>query len=208
MTLRYWPTSLPQRPMRNGLNGGRLGNLHAFQPERGPDITRPIGTGSSEQFGLSLPPLSSQDFKVFDDWYQGTLGQGSHSFIWRHPFTLAVRWCKFDVSGGRGYSLAPWGRRKVVVGFQIFVQPAIPWFADYIPAGVSRVPYFVADYANGVYGIDGKTVAASALPTIAGTFWVQRTTTTEITEAQETLVAAEIPASAPGTTTKIIGFET
>lgn len=201
----FWPLELRQCAMRQGQQGTRVGYRHAFEPERGEPIMRPRGTGSLERFALSLPPMSPAQFDVFDAWFQSDLGQGSARFIWRHPITRSVRWFKM-VPGARGYDMVPWASGRVLVGFEVLVLPGTPWFADYVPAGVSRVPYFVADYGEGVYGIDGSPVPASDLPGIAGTYLVERTTTTAVTSAVETLVATDIPATAPAGTTKIIGF--
>lgn len=207
MAVAFWPTSLPQIPQARSFRGGPQDNRVAFQPMAGVPITRPRTTGMVKQITAVFRQLTWSQFETFEGFVATDINQGSSSFIWRHPVGGDPRWWR--LAGGETlYQEEHLENGRVNVSLALYLQPAIPWFADYIPAGVSRVPYFVADYANGVYGIDGKTVAASALTTIAGTFWVQRTTTTEITEAQETLIATDIPASAPGTTTKIIGFET
>lgn len=206
MSVAFWPTSLPVRPLTN-YSGGFVDDRASFSTDQGEPIERPLTTDAPEVYDVTLRVLSKAQYAIFKAWFKDDLRRGPKRFIFRDPVTDNPVWCKM-IKGNPPYQIMPAsGGQYLGVRFQMMLLPGTPWFADYIPADSCRVPYFVADYGEGVYGIDGQTVAASALPTIAGTYWVQRTTTTAITEAQETLVATDIPASAPAGTTKILGFE-
>ncbi|KRS17534.1 hypothetical protein XM52_13745 [Roseovarius indicus] len=169
-------------------------------------MERPLTTAAPEVFNVTFRVLTLDQYATFKTWYETDLRFGVNRFIFRDPLVRRPVWFKM-LGGDPPFQVSASGGKYVNLQARLMRLPGVPWFSDYIPSGVCRVPYFVADYAEGVYGIDGQTVAASALPTIAGTYWVQRTTTTSITEAQETLVATDIPATAPAGTTKILGFE-
>jgi hypothetical protein len=207
MTVAFWPTTLPVRPLTS-YSGGPMDDRASFSVDIGDPVERPLTTDTPEVYDVTLRVLSKAQYAIFKAWFRNDLTRGVKRFIFRDPVTDSPIWCKM-LKGNPPYQVSPAsGGQYLGIRFKMMLLPGTPWFQDYIPANSCRVPYFVADYANGVYGIDGKTVAASALPTIAGTFWVQRTTTTAITEALEELEATDIPASAPGTTTKILGFAT
>ena len=206
MSLAYWPTSLPQKPLTS-YSGGFMDNRASFQGDIGAPMERPLTTGVPEVFDVSFRVLTREQYAIFKEWYKTDLNHGINRFIFRDPLTQEPVWFKI-LKGSPPYQANASGEQYVSLSAKMMLIPGKPWFADYIPACVCRAPYFVADYEGGVFGINGKTVAASALPSIAGTYWVQRTTTTAITEALEELEATDIPASAPGTTTKILGFAT
>lgn len=200
MSVNYWPVSLPQGPAP-GFDFSPQDVLTTFDPVVGTPLSRPRTTASP--FMTEMEWLLQDDqIATFHTFFHTTLAQGSQTFVMRDVTNCDVRWWRFLGP----YSRSILTRAQARVRARVMMLPGTPWFADYVPAGVSRVPYFVADYANAVYGIDGETVAAADLLTIAGTYLVERTTTTAVTTATETLVATDIPATAPGTTTKIIGF--
>jgi len=202
MAVQFWPTSLPQS-VQMGFSAQAGDARHVFESDVGEPISRPRTTGAIEAYEAAIT-LTGDDIAAFSTFFHTDLSQGTQRFIFRDPDDGAVRWWKFAAPPRRQVPIS----RVAQISMSLLKLPGTPWFADYVPAGVSRVPYFVADYANAAYGIDGETVAASALPTIAGTYLVERTTATAVTSAIETLVATDIPATAPGTTTKILGFET
>ena len=206
MSVPFWPTSLPQKPLTS-YSGGFMDNRASFQSDTGEPMERPLTTGVPEVYNVTFRVLTLDQYAIFKEWYRTDLNFGVKRFIFRDPLVRQPVWFKL-LRGDPPYQVTATGGQYVNLQARLMRLPGTPWFASYIPAKSCRVPYFVADYANGIYGIEGKTVAASALPTIAGTYWVQRTTTTAITEALEELEATDIPASAPGTTTKILGFST
>lgn len=206
MNVAFWPTSLPQKPLVS-YSGGFMDNRASFIPQVGAPIERPLTTGAPEIYDVSFRSLTLSEYGTFKAWFKTELGLGVKPFIFRDPLTQEPGWYKI-MKGDPPFQVRALGGQYVSLQAKMMLLPAAPWFASYIPKNSCRAPYFVADYANSIYGIDGKTVPASALLTISGTYWVQRTTTTAITEAQEALVATDIPASAPGTTTEILGFAT
>ena len=206
MSVAYWPTTLPQIPQARTFSGGPQDPRASFQPMHGAPIERPAVTGMTHLITAVFRQLSWVQLSRFETFVETDLAQGTAKFIWRHPVSSEPRWWRIARAGGRLYQVDHMENGRVNVSLGLYLMPSAPWFADYIPKGVSRVPYFVADYDNAIYGIDGAKVANTDLPTIAGTYLVERTTTTAVTFETETLVATDIPSSAPAGTTKIIGF--
>lgn len=213
MTPKFWPMTLPQYPTPDLADG--IENVRrSFPSDAGPGISRPKITTAMRPYRLEFY-LEEDQIDDFDGFYEDALAQGTKQFIWRDPISDDPYWWKFPVDQGRTFSRRFVTKKQAFVSFVLLRLTAPVWFSDYIPAGVSRVPYFVADYGSGgasgsgtpVYGIDGETVPASELPSIAGTYFVERHTTTAITRQVETLVAGDVPATAPADTNKIIGFE-
>lgn len=206
MAVPYWPESLPQMPERD-MSDGIEDVRQTFQPDIGSGISRPKATAARRFLSLEFI-LASNQIADFTSFYEDTLTQGTKRFIWRDPIDGLPYWWRFPVGQGEAFKRRFMLKTLASISLRLARETASVWFASYIPDNVSRAPYFVADYDNAVYGIDGETVPASDLPSIAGTYWVERYTTTGITQAEETLVAGDIPASAPAGTTKIVGFDT
>lgn len=196
----FWPDTL-KGGLGYGLPFSPVDVRAQFEPDLGEPISRPRTTGAPF---IAQPTFTLQDDEigVFEDFYADDLKQGSLSFAYRDVITGNVRLWKFMGVYSRQYLT----KRVATVSASIMQLPGVPWFAPYVPEGRSTVPYFVADYANSVFGIDGLLVAASALPAIEGSYIVERTTTALITRGVETLTAGDIPATAPAGTTKIVGY--
>lgn len=203
MTYPSWPTDLPQSPLI-GYEAGPADVRAAFTPDVGEEILRPRTTGAIHEATASFI-LQGAEIASFETFFATTLKQGSLRFAMREPSTDDVRIWK--VAGGQTYRKRYLLSDIVSIELQLIRLPAIPWFAPYVPASVSTVPAFVADYANDIYGIDGVKTAASAMPTIEGTFDVTRTVLgVPATVEDDVITAGEIPATAPTNTTLIVGF--
>ena len=177
----------------------------AFQPEAGGPIARPRGTGAIANVPLSFLVSEAQQ-ATFEAWFKDDIALGSTRFIYRFKPGGVVRWFIF-ASGESPYQLDfdryPHNRLTM----NLVRLPQIPWFASYVPANSSRAPAWVADYDGGVYGVGADKIAASALPLIAGSYYVTRITTSGTTSGNETLIAGDITEAQPVGTNTIIGFE-
>ena len=81
-----WPTSLPQRPLRNGFGGSIESGRVSSQPEHGPQQYR-------RRFTATEDPLNATYRMTFDQWqtvknfYKNTTANGSLPFDWPEPMT-------------------------------------------------------------------------------------------------------------------------
>lgn len=200
----YWPTGIHQGILID--YSGREADTRAVFETVGGPIARPRTTGGIATFSAKPVPMEQDKFDIFEKWVSNDLRGGSLAFCLRDPIGNVPRMWKID-SGEGLYSIGIVGARMVQVSMNIVRLPARPWFGPYVPEGVSRVPDFVADYAEGVYGIGGKPVPAALLPSIAGDYLTVTTDATTVTRTTETLAPGDIPATAPAGVTSIVGFK-
>jgi hypothetical protein len=200
MSYPYWPNDLPGPATDLGYSPQDV--RVSFEPDIGAPIDRPRATGAPYVLAPTWT-LEGSQIASFATFFDVTLAKGTQTFCMRDPINQTPRRCRF--LGGtyqRQFLLKSVAR----ISAQMMILPGDPWFAPYVPTGSSRVPDFVADYAGAVFGVEGLSKPASAVTAISGNYLVERTTTTQVTTAQETLEAGDIPATAPSGTTKIIGF--
>lgn len=200
MSTPYWPKTLP---VSYGVDLERtVVDVRAeFEVDVGEPISRPRTTGAPY---MANPKWYMTDVQVqaFEQFYETTLAQGSRKFIMRDILRDTVRWWKFT-----GPARAPYSSRNfAVVSANVLIFPHVPWFGSYVRNGESVVPSFVADYENDVYGIEGVRKTAADLPTIEGTYYVVRVTTSGTTEGEETLTAGDITEAQPAGTLRIVGY--
>lgn len=200
MTIPYWPETLPQSP-QTGLDLSPQDVRATFTPAIGEPVSRPRTTGAPFIADAEWV-FSGDQIGTFEAFYANDLGQGSQRFAMRDPISDELRMWRFIDTYRRQFPVK-WVAR---VQAKIMRLPGAPWFAPYGRAGLSTVPAFVADYGSGFYGIDGAKATAADMPGISGTYLVRRTTTTTISEGQETLVAGDITAAQPAGTVKIVGY--
>lgn len=199
--IAYWPETLPQAPA-NGFTFAPLDVQATFQPAVGPPISRPRTTGAPME-GQAGFTLINDQIQTFETFYGDTLAQGTVRFVLRDSVgDTGLRYWRFIGVYTRRFSL----KNIATVQAKILMLPGVPWFAPYGREGLSVVPSFVADYDEGVYGIDGVKGPASDLPSIAGTFLVRRITTASVTTGQETLTAGDITEAQPSGTLSIVGW--
>jgi len=204
----YWPTTVPDCPERYRATGGPIEARAAFQPERGPEITRAATTARWEEWTVPMSPFTLAQFNAFEAWFDNDLTRGAKSFAWRHPVTGVIGLWRFK-SGQRPYDVSQTAKGYVLVSFTALRQPGTPWWAPYVRPNENRVPKVVADYAGSVFGVDGIRTAASAVAAVAGTFDVYTTATPSgiVTEQLARVVTAgQIPATAPGGVSRIVAF--
>lgn len=209
MTIQHWPLGIPQKPAAGRVSGSVVDTRAEFGTDAGVPITRPRTSGAPELFQVTLVPMLNQgEFDVFRRWVASDLGQGASRFVWRDPLTNEVRFFKLAGGERRLYQVERIETRpaRTRVQMTVMMLPGVPWFADYVPQDSSRVPDFVADYGEGVYGVAGKKVAASALEDIAGEYFTVTTDAAAVTRKVETLTAGDIPETAPAGVSSIIGF--
>lgn len=197
--IKYWPEGLPQSP-ETGMDMSPVGVLAEFAPDVGASIARPRTTGAPMIAEMSWVFEDGQ-IADFSEWFK-SLGQGAQKFAMRDVPMDAVRLWRFMSPYRMRFLLK--GRARVSA--RVMMLPGEPWFAPYNREGLSSVPSFVADYENGIYGIDGVKGVASDMPNIAGTFLVRRTKTWQVTFGQETLTAGDITQAQPPLTLRIEGF--
>lgn len=203
-----WPASLPQTPRRGSFQGGPRDERAAFTPDVGPDILRGQVTAETGLFEAVFPALDPAQVTTFETFARVTLARGTAQFAWRDPVTgLAFAWR--IARGERLYDLAPRGARLTDVSLRLVRMPGPPWWQPYAtPGDVLRLPFVVADYAAGVFGVDLSRVPAAAVADVSGTFDLFTTDTDGLTGVlpAEVVTAGDIPATAPSGIARIVGY--
>lgn len=201
-TIPYWPLDAAyQLPPDLAAVDFRA----SFQPTAGAPIARPRGTGAIAQ--VNLPYLiSDAQQATFETWFKDEIALGATRFVYRMKPMGDVRWFIF-AADTTPYQFGYGDYPHIRLSCALVRYPQIPWFSDYVIAGESRTPAWVADYDGGVYGIGADKVAASALPTIAGSYYVTRITTGGTSSTNETLTAGDITSTQPVGTLTIIGYD-
>ncbi|ATG47592.1 hypothetical protein CEW89_08395 [Celeribacter ethanolicus] len=156
----YWPISIPQCAMYDGVSGGPQDVRATFEPAVGDAISRPRMTGAVSVYQISLPAMELAEFEVFDDWFAEQTGRGSTAFVWRDPVRGNPRSAKF--SPGEVYAVQRRGKWRFVT-LKLSFLPGSLWYAGYIPSGVSIPPVMIADFANDLYGTDTGSMATAVL---------------------------------------------
>lgn len=172
------------------------------QPEFGPPISRLKADALMEVWSLRFTFPSFAVSNTFHDWHRSTLKFGALSYIWRHPQTGGVtRWKMLDAPQ-RAFSGAQWSK----VSFSAMRMPGDVWYADYVPRPYVRLPYFVADYENGVYGVDSAAGPSSLLTAVTGTYevWTRLTNGTQTFSSMT--FASGVPTTAPTGVLSYAGF--
>ena len=196
-----WPSNIAFNPLLSA-TGGPESNLVSFKPDVGPPMSRPMSTALVEIFDLTMifEPLTQG--AIFEDWWRDDLAFGSLPFIWRHPRTKAVGKWRIPQQFTQSFPATEVMR----VDFQALKEPGSVWFAAYVPEETARVPYFVADYASGIYGVDAVKGVASGLAAVAGTYEVWTYLSTGTVTIGLITYAGTVPQTAPSGVTKIVGF--
>lgn len=204
----YWPTSVPACPERHRATGGPIDARAVFQPDRGPELSRPATTARWEEWTVPMAPFTLAQFNSFEAWFDEDLARGSVPFAWRHPITGVIGLWRFK-TGQRPYEVGQTAKGYVLVSFTAIRQPGTPWWSPYVRPNESRVPYAVADYANSVFGVDGLRTAAAAVAAVAGTYDVYTTATPSgavTAELAHAVLAGDIPATAPVGVSRIVAY--
>lgn len=174
----------------------------SFQPEFGPPITRLRANTYMETWSLNFM-FETRDIRAtFDAWYKDDLKQGSLPYIWRHPDTGVVSRWKMLGSRSKSYRGAEWAQ----VSFDALLLPGAVWYADYVLPPYVPLPYFVADYANGVYGVDGAKTESSALASVTGEYDVWTTTTSGSSTISRVTYGSGVPTTGAGGIAKRVGY--
>lgn len=80
MSLTFWPSALPQAPLP-GLRGGPQRAKVFFQPDRGPSIDRLGASSVVRNASFSFDLTSFEQLRIFEEWYNTDLRQGSLPFL-------------------------------------------------------------------------------------------------------------------------------
>lgn len=204
-----WPAGLAQKPRRNSWRGGPLDQRRSFTPDFGPALTRPGATAVTMLYAQAVFPLRSPaERATFEAWFQDDIAQGSVAFSWREPETEAPGLWMIP-PGDRGYEITSRGAGLSDLMISMMRKPGTPWWAGYMLEGDCRVPAVVADYDGGIYGVDGVQTAASAVALAAGTFDLYTYPDgggAPDVDLSETVIAGDIPSSAPVDVAKILAY--
>ena len=203
-----WPAALPQTPARGQFTGGPRNSRVSFQPDRGPSIDRLGDTAETVQRTAVFPQIKTATLNVFRTWFATDLRRGTLPYAWRDPIDgLAWRW---KIIGDElDYEETSRGATLHDLSLRLTRLPGRPWWQPYCTdTGNLRLPFVVADYANGIFGVDLKRTPASAVAAVAGTFDIWNTTTLGVTTVSlsQVITAGGIPATAPGGVAKRIAY--
>ena len=196
-----WPSAIQSYPLKQ-ITGGPVDNLASFVTDVGPPISRPRSTALVEAWDMAVVFQTRAHAAIFEAWWRDDLAFGSSPFIWRHPRTKAVG--KWRIP--QQFKWAGLGGEITQVSFAAMALPGSVWFAAYVPEETARVPYFVADYASGIYGVDAVKGVASGLAAVAGTYEVWTYLSTGTVTIGLITYAGTVPQTAPSGVTKIVGF--
>lgn len=194
-----WPASLPQTPRRQSWTGGAQESRATFQPDYGPPVVRRRTTGDAMLYECVFPQMSGAQRAAFVNFWHVDLQGGSLSYSWRDPVLGDVARWRILGGSGRAWDFTALGADLHDLSLSLMRLPGTPWWAAYVRPNENEVPVVVADWNAGVYGYEGNRVAASALPTISGTFdvWSVSTSNVETFAAAQVIAAGGIPATAP-----------
>ena len=163
-------------------------------------------TGETRLFEAAFPSLSGAMRTTFETWFRDDLQSGVLRFSWRDPVSNEIALWQIVAQGELAYSVTSLGADRHELNVSLMRMPGTPWWASYALAGDSRAPFAVADYANGVFGVEGSRTTAAAVAAVAGTFDVYTTDGGVTEELNHAVTAGDIPASAPGSVTLIRAF--
>lgn len=208
MVVKPWPTTVPICPERHGVRGGPQDARVAFQPALGPPVVRRRTSVATETFNVPMSPWTVAQFQAFEAWFRDDLSMGVLSFGFPHPMIGVPRPFTFAAQEEGAYSVSQAPAGYLRVSFGLVGVAFAPWWAAYVPAGTGRVPYAVADYDNGIFGIEGAIATAAEVADVTGTFDVYTTDTGDETtsELNHVVAADDIPATAPGGVSRIIAY--
>jgi hypothetical protein len=83
VTTIYWPDSLPQSPMLEGMVITNLTNSVTYKPDAGNPKGRPRYTGKRRSLNVQLPPITTDQLAAFNTFFDDTLGDGNLPWLWR-----------------------------------------------------------------------------------------------------------------------------
>ncbi|MCU0909794.1 MAG: hypothetical protein MUE98_00175 [Rhodobacteraceae bacterium] len=169
-------------------------------------MTRRRITGTPRIYQAVFQNLSNVQRTLFDGFFDEDLAGGTLAFAWRDPIDGDLALWRIRGDGDTPYSMTSKGAALHDLSLTLLRLPGVPWWAPYGLAGDNRAPYVVADYQGGVYGVAGQRTAAAAVALVAGTFDLFTTDGATTAELAHVVAAGDIPATAPGTVTKIVGF--
>ena len=194
-----FPADLPQSPRRSNWTGGPRDERVSFAPDRGPAIERPGSTAATEVWQATFPRLTNAQLATFRTFALDELAGGVLPFAWRDPVLEDVAIWTLLKTGEQLYSVTALGAGRNDVSVGLMRRPGPVWWAPYVLEGQVRLPYAVAHYGIGVFGVDLQRVAAAAVAAVSGVFDVYTSVPgfPTVLEPSRTLVPGDIPATAP-----------
>lgn len=170
MSSPTWPASLPQVPLVRGLSAQMRDGRLAFEPERGPAITRRGFSGPLKAFSVAFS-LTQAQRATFEAFLEDDLAGGSLAFGMRDPNTLDIHLWQI-VPGDSLFQERRVAAGRVEVSMTL-LRKGQPWYAPYSLSDRVSAPLFLADFARGIYATQGERVAmADALVANAGSLKV------------------------------------
>lgn len=203
-----WPAGLPLYPMREAFSGGPLDTRAKFQTDLGVPITRPRTSADAETYEATFKNLKLAQIATFRAFVANDLLRGTRSYVWRDPVMGDVALWRLIGNGERLYDVLARGADLHNLTLKLMRLPGTPWWAPYVRPGATVVPWVVADWNAGVYGIAGSKVTAANLPLVSGTFNVYSVSSTDVETytAGVVITAGGIPATAPALTKRRVYF--
>lgn len=101
-----WPSSLPQRPKKQGFSRGPLPGIVIFEPEAGPAKRRRRHTADGKTQSAVFE-VSGAQATIFEGFFDNDLAGGTLPFLWENPRdTMAFGWV---FSTQNPYTISPIG---------------------------------------------------------------------------------------------------
>ena len=209
--IALWPSEIKMALRADSWSGGPRDDRAAFQPEYGPPIMRRRVTGKTSEFVAVFPGLSRAQVSAFETWFYGDLGGGVLPFLFRDPVRGDVSRWMIPFGNERPYSTALVAGAHIDLSMTLLRMPGNAAVAPYVVTREDcslRAPHVVADYDAGVFLIDGASTTGAAVAAIAGTYDVLTVSDLDVEtwELGHTVIAGDIPATAPVGVSRILVF--
>lgn len=92
--MAIWPSTLPQQPLADSLQGSPQETKVRSETSWGVPIQRNKFSAFYEKFSLRML-MTLDELNILRDFYTNTLKNGSEVFTWKHPLTEEVKNCRF-----------------------------------------------------------------------------------------------------------------
>lgn len=124
MAIPEWPTSLPDKPLREAYEELRAKNIIRTKMDKGPAKVRRLQSKAPTPLPGITFSLSTSQLDTLETFVSDTLGEGVYRFSWQHPRTDEVVELRFlPASDEALYSIRPMGGNNWEISCKMEVLP-------------------------------------------------------------------------------------